>query len=229
MQRKCSCCGNVKWPMAQVWRTFNLAKTDQKTKRQKWEMWNDQLRCGALSIWLSSTLSLPATPASEVSLSRTTKSKEIWRKSHLWQKKQSYWSKNCLMWAFQSIVISDSWWLDWQPGPSSFSTLTSTSGTTSSSRDTRSSQKLDPDLLQISIGPQDIQDCATEPNPCVQCTCVWKGLCVQLSFTSKSFVAIITPCGSDSLFKWNSVRGFCGGRDKGFILWHWPVLTWQKS
>ena len=90
MQRKCSCCGNVKWPMAQVWRTFNLAKTDQKTKRQKrqkCEMLNDQLRCGALSIWLFSTLSLPATPASEVSLSRTTKSKEIWRKSHLWQKK----------------------------------------------------------------------------------------------------------------------------------------------
>ena len=99
-------------------------------------MLNDQLRCGALSIWLFSTLSLPATPASEVSLSRTTKSKEIWRKSHLWQKKQSYWSKNCLMWAFQSIVISDSWWLGWQPGPLSFSTLTSTSGTTSSSRDT---------------------------------------------------------------------------------------------
>ena len=39
--------------------------------------WNHQLRCGALSTWLYSTLSLPVTPASGVLPSHTTKSKEM--------------------------------------------------------------------------------------------------------------------------------------------------------
>ena len=117
--------------------------------------------------------------------------------------------KRCLKVVFQSIIFPDSWWPAWQPGLWLFSTLTSTSGTMSSSRDTRLSRKcpertsVQPrsrsqvwiartrSSLDLNLTVRTVQQ---NPNPLYL-----KGFCVQLSFTSKGFVAIITPCGRISV------------------------------
>ena len=143
-----------------------------------------------------------------------------------------------LKWVFQSLTFPDSWWPVWQPGLWLFSTLTSTSGTTSSSRDTRLSRQVsknvsptqakcglqEQDLLQVSIWPQ---DCAAESKPFV----LKRSLCAIVIYVQRfrSNNNQQHVCFQFSNEVVNSVKGFIGGRDKGFILWHSTVFTWQKS
>ena len=193
-----------------------------------------QLRFGGLSILLCSMPSLHVTPASEVLLYHTTKSKENSNKVLFLKDKVLDRKDVWLKWVFQSLIFADSWWPAWQLGLWLFSTLTSTSGTTSSSKDTRLARKCPRTSLQprssvdcknkIYIWPQ---DCAAESKPFV----LKRSLCAIViyvqRFRSNNNQQHVCFQFSNEIV--NSVKGFIGGRDKGFILWHSTVFTWHKS